>query len=374
MKFASCCLIFRHRASGHAAAVLSVFAAFLAATIALAFIVRIPFASAEAAGGESVPAGQAQGPAAPIARLDGEPISLEDVQAEIAFQIYRRQVDIYSLLKRATEELVEQRLLAREASRRGLTVEELLRTETASDATPVRDEEIDAYIAEHADAAAQPNARERIRYYLNETRKIDRRLQMLADLRKHANFEFLLRPPQQPRVHLSVEGAPARGPAGAPVTLVHFATFSSPRSARSFGYIERLREEFPGKLRWIHRHFPNERDEVGLMAAQLATQAHRKGRFWPLHDRLFALEGRLSPRDLERIASEFDLRPVAPGDTVDLDGVKRDIDAGVHAGITNEPVLFVNGRYFSGTFPYENLRTLVEEELGGAPPGSQSHD
>ena len=43
--------------------------------------------------------------------------------------------------------------------------------------------------------------------------------------------------------------------------------------------------------------------------------------------------------------------------------VKEDIGYGVRIGIQAAPVIFVNGIYFSGTFPYEELKRLVEREL-----------
>jgi protein-disulfide isomerase len=147
---------------------------------------------------------------------------------------------------------------------------------------------------------------------------------------------------------------------------VHFASFSSARSVRGFHYLRRLYDDFPNSLRWAHRNVPSERDELGLAAAQLAVRAQAAGRFWELHDRLYALDGRLSGADLERIASESGLEPVVPGQTADLGAVKRDIDAALRAGIGDESAIFVNGRYFNATFPYEQLHALVAEELAGA--------
>jgi protein-disulfide isomerase len=157
------------------------------------------------------------------------------------------------------------------------------------------------------------------------------------------------------------------------VTLVHFATFSSPLSARSAGYLERLVQEFPGRLRWVHRHYLNDHDETGLLAAEVAVAAAEAGRFWDFHDRLFALEGRLTAADVERVAAavgrDAAARRAAAVEPRYLDAVKRDLDAGNRAAVKREPVIFVNGLYFSGTFPYERVRALVEKELGhGAEP------
>ena len=45
--------------------------------------------------------------------------------------------------------------------------------------------------------------------------------------------------------------------------------------------------------------------------------------------------------------------------------VREDIGTGVRLGVQSAPVIFVNGIYFGGTFPLEDLRALVRRELEG---------
>ncbi len=343
------------------------------------FAVFILLAPAKTAGAEPAEKGDPKAPPAcngtagaeqPLARIGNETISMSDVAPDLAFQIYRRRLDEYVLLKRAAEELAEKRLLEREAQRRGIDVDELLRREVDEKTSPASAAEIDAYLEEHPDAARQPGARERIGLYLSEKRRIERRLAFVGALRDRAGFEFLLRPPEQPRVRIDPGEAPARGPEGAPVTLVHFATFNSVRSARSNAYIERLVRQRPGKIREVFVTLPNQRDEIGLAAAELAVAAARQNRFWQLHDRLFKLGGRISSDALRSVAEQLGLEPIPPGSTKHLTEVKRGIELARHIGVEREPVIFVNGRYYSPTFPYEKLLALVDEELGGSPTSS----
>lgn len=56
-----------------------------------------------------------------------------------------------------------------------------------------------------------------------------------------------------------------------------------------------------------------------------------------------------------------------PGNT--LARIQQHLDAGVKAGVARLPVVFVNGRYFSGTFSHDQLRALVAEELAAAGRG-----
>jgi hypothetical protein len=311
----------------------------------------------------------------PLAVVDGEILYREDVEGAVAFRIYRHEVDIYSLLEAETRRRVEDLLLEREAKRRGSSVEALLEA-VESQAEPVTEEEVDAYLASHPPETVGPpaEARARVRHYLTETRRIERRLALLERLRKDAEVRFLLPRPEPPRTEIDVSGAPARGPEEAPVTIVHFASFGSRRSAQSAERIARLREELPGRIRWIHRNALRDHDERGLLAARLGVVAQDAGRFWELHDRWFASPDALSAEEMEEGALEVGLGPDeiarARTDAEVLRRVKRDLDAARNAGVPREPTLFVNGRYVSGFTPYEELRDIVLEELGETPSQS----
>jgi len=311
-----------------------------------------------------------------IAVLGGRPVYVDDVSANVAFQIYSLKTDIYTILKRETEAIVDQEVLAREAKKQGIPVEELLRRNVDEKVAPVTDTEVETYLKEHPqDAAAGAEAQPRAKFYLSETRKIEKKLAYLSDLRASARYEFLMKPPEEPRTRVATEGAPARGPAAAPITLVHFATFSSTHSAQSAGYIDRLEKEFPGNFRLVFRNFINPYDETGLLCAEVAVAAQAQGKFWELHDRLFALEGKIDDAALRRALKETGLDPAivdrVKSDPAALARLKQDIDAGLRAGVKREPVIFVNGRYFSATFPYDKLRGIVLAELN-APQGRRA--
>jgi len=305
--------------------------------------------------------GSLSGPT-PIARLDGDTIVLDDVGPELALHVYQHQLDVYALLKRETERLVGDRLLAREAKRQNLAVDELIRREVGTPA----DADIDRYLEEHPDAAGWPESRARVASYLSENRRIETRAALVQRLREQAKLEFLIEPPVEPRVRLDLTDVPVRGPENARVTLVHFASFATPLSARSAAQLARLASEFPDRLRFAHRTFLGSGpDEPALAAAELAVAAQRAGKFWEAHDRLFAEEGELTDDALDGIATDLDLERKAVGtDAATRDRLRRDADAGIRVGVQQEPTIFVNGRLLSGTMPYPDLRRAVAAELG----------
>jgi len=145
-------------------------------------------AAHEAAERESpsiAPATKAGAPASSlplVARLDGEAISLQDIAKGLA--VDDELVD---------DKLVDDQLLAREATRRSLSVDDLLQSVEAQ-ASPVDDEDIAAYLTEHPRLRATPNSRERAAHCISLRRRIERRIQFRFSLRRQAKFELPLEP------------------------------------------------------------------------------------------------------------------------------------------------------------------------------------
>jgi protein-disulfide isomerase len=303
-----------------------------------------------------------------IATLDGRPITLSEIEENAAFQIYRLRGSIYSLLQREAREIADRRLLEREAARQGLSVDALLKREVDGKTAPLTERDIDAYLAEHPnEEPGGPEGRARLRAFLGERNRIQRRLDYLAALRGKADYRFLAAPPGRPRVRVETEGAPWRGAADAPVTLVHFAHFSSKACAESALKIHRIMEEFPGRIRWVHRNFLSVQNPEALLAAETAEAAFRQGRFWEYHDAIYALEGAVTADAVRPAAGDGGLDEKRV-DHEQKKGalllrVRDDIGTGVRLGVQAAPVIFVNGIYFGGTFPLEDLKTLVRKEL-----------
>jgi protein-disulfide isomerase len=302
-----------------------------------------------------------------IATLNGEPITLAEVKENVAFQVYRLQGNIYLLLKRETEEIVNQKLLTAEAARRGLTVDELLRKEVEEKVPPLGEKEVDKYLAEQpGDTVNSEQKRNRIRTYLSQRAVAQRRLNFISALRDKADFRFMINPPQHPRTKIDIEGEPWRGNPDAPITLVHFANFNCTLCVETVKMIQRVMDEYPGQIKWVHRNFFGIRDEKALTAAQLGESAHEQGRFWKYHDLMFSLGGDFEMEELQQIFKTAGLNQkiFEEGEKSGrfLLKVKEDIKAASRIGVTGVPVIFVNGLYFGGTFPYDQLIALVIKE------------
>jgi protein-disulfide isomerase len=313
----------------------------------------------------------AAGPAAAdemIATLNGQPIYLSEIEQNSAFQIWRLRSSIHSLLQSEARQIADGRLLSAEAARQGLTVEALLKKEVDAKVPQLTEKDVDDFITANPDQTGKgPGGRDRLKVYLSQKALIERRLDYLASLRDKADYRFLAMAPERPRIKVETEGAPWRGKAQAPVALVHFANFSSRLCVESAEKIRRVMEEFPGQVRWVHLDFFSIQDPDALYAAEMGQAAVEQGTFWEYHDRMMGLQGRVSREAVNGAAETLKINrsrfEAAQREGKYLLRVKEEIGYGARIGIQAAPVIFVNGIYFSGTFPYEDLKRLVEREM-----------
>jgi protein-disulfide isomerase len=94
-------------------------------------------------------------------------------------------------------------------------------------------------------------------------------------------------------VQVPTSGGVSRGPAAAPVTLVEFADFQCPFCARwNLEVLPRLQAKYGEDLRVVFMPYPLSTIHGNASAAAVAAWcAHESGRFWEMHDTLFARQG-----------------------------------------------------------------------------------
>ena len=80
--------------------------------------------------------------------------------------------------------------------------------------------------------------------------------------------------------------------------------FCSPRGARRCKQIE---DEYKGKVRIAFKQFPLPFHDKAHLAAEAALAANEQGKFWQMHDKLFANQQALDRPSLEKYAQELGL-------------------------------------------------------------------
>lgn len=162
-----------------------------------------------------------------------------------------------------------------------------------------------------------------------------------------------------------------RGPAEAKVTLVEYGDFQCPYCGRAESTTRELVRTFGDDLAFVFRHLPLvDVHEHAEQAAEAAEAAGAQGRFWEMHDLLFANQGALEIDDLIGYAEELGL---------DVDRfaedllsrrhairVARDIESADGSGVAGTPTFFINGRRHYGAYDIDSLSAALRLEADPA--------
>lgn len=180
--------------------------------------------------------------------------------------------------------------------------------------------------------------------------------------------------PQPPKlledpVTIRTAGSPVRGAADAPVTLVEFSDFQCPYCSVAVGKLNAVLDAYPGKVKLIFKEFPLDTHSQAALAADAAIAAHQQGKFWQMHDALFAHRKELSRPLIVSLARQVGLdmkRFEADLDSTETKKtVERDIDDGDKAGVEGTPSVFLNGRKYNGSLELPAIKNVIDQELKG---------
>jgi protein-disulfide isomerase len=103
------------------------------------------------------------------------------------------------------------------------------------------------------------------------------------------------------------DNAPSKGPANAPVTVLIWSDFECPYCSRVNPTLEALAKKYPTQLRFVFRHLPLDFHKSAQKAAEASMAAHEQGKFWEMHDLLFANQKALDANSLFSYAKKLKL-------------------------------------------------------------------
>src|SRR5262245_15513585 len=174
--------------------------------------------------------------------------------------------------------------------------------------------------------------------------------------------------PDANRIHtVKTSGAIAKGPEGAPVTIVEFSDFQCPYCAKVAPTVKQIEDTYKDRVRIVWKHLPLSIHKDAVNAAMAAEAAGKQGKFWEFHDRLFADRTKLGPEDLKQHARELRLDMNRFEADISSGADKKKIDADVAEAealrIQGTPGIFINGRFVEGAQPYEVFAKIIDEEL-----------
>ena len=157
----------------------------------------------------------------------------------------------------------------------------------------------------------------------------------------------------------------ARGAPTAPVTLLMYGAYECPHCVEANKIVKEIESRSGERLRFVFRHFPRTNVHPHAeAAAEVSEAAGEQGKFWEMHDTLFAHFNRLDGEhlvqyakelglDMERFEQAINHRTFAPR-------VQEDFRSGEQSGVRATPTFFINGTRHRGAWDVNALLKAID--------------
>ena len=174
------------------------------------------------------------------------------------------------------------------------------------------------------------------------------------------------------------EGDPVLGDAKAPLTLVEFTDYQCPFCRKFFANtLSKIKEKYidTGKVRLVLKDLPLGFHAKARPAARAAHCAGEQGKFWDMHDALFAGGGRLDRQDFVRYAEKIGIEDFPFQECLESDRYNKELDQDVadagKASINGTPGFVlgkttdneIEGTLISGAQPFASFDRAIQKLL-----------
>ncbi|HVV43873.1 MAG TPA: DsbA family protein [Bryobacteraceae bacterium] len=168
-------------------------------------------------------------------------------------------------------------------------------------------------------------------------------------------------------VKISLAGDPIKGPANARVTIVEFSDFQCPFCTKAVADEKEILRRFPKDVRLVYKQFPLDSHADAEFGAEAALAAQAQGKFWEMHDLLYAGFPNLARKTVLGYAKELNLNMKQFISDLDSHKFRTRVFAeeqeGEAAGVGGTPTFFFNGRKYNGIFDVATVEPLIRKEL-----------
>ena len=180
---------------------------------------------------------------------------------------------------------------------------------------------------------------------------------------------------------ITVADAPFLGDADAPVTLVEFTDYQCPFCKRhTAGVMKQLVKDYveTGKVKYVLREFPiASLHPKSAKGSEAALCAGDQGKYWEMHDLLFANARLMAPEDLKQHGATLGLDQAAFDACLDeakyAAQIQASLQEGIKAGVRGTPSFFIGKtdpanpgkikatKFVRGAQPFEVFQKNIDE-------------
>ncbi len=168
-------------------------------------------------------------------------------------------------------------------------------------------------------------------------------------------------------ITISTVGAPVLGPATAKITIVEYSDFQCPYCSKAVLEMKEVMRQMPKDVKLVFKQFPLDSHSQAQFGAEASLAAQAQGKFWEMHDLLYAGFPDVSRNrvmgyarqlnlDLKRFTAEVDSHKYKAR-------VQKEEQAGEASGVSGTPSFFFNGRKYNGVFTAAAVVPLLRKEF-----------
>lgn len=161
------------------------------------------------------------------------------------------------------------------------------------------------------------------------------------------------------------------GPDDAPLTIIEFADFACPYCAKAHKIAKKITDKYPDKVKFVYRDLPLHETSIDLGLA--ARCAGEQGKFWEMHDQLFANQSSLTTITPEFKTTIYDLAGTLGINASLFDkcfterkytsNIALDLEDAITLKIEGTPAWFINGRVMTGYLEDSAFITMMDNYL-----------
>jgi protein-disulfide isomerase len=131
--------------------------------------------------------------------------------------------------------------------------------------------------------------------------------------------------------------------------------------------VDQVLKAYPKDVKFVYKEFPlTSIHRNALNAARAAVAAQKQGKFWEMHDKIFANQRALSPDNLKQYAQEIGLDVPKFEKDMTSPEVQKQIDDDMKLAqegqVRGTPTLFLNGKRVMNR-SFEGLKEMIDQAL-----------
>lgn len=310
-----------------------------------------------------------------VGTLDGKPILVKDLgtDAETAEKrsLHEYCDAVYAARNDALDGYVTRELVRKAATAAGVPEDMWLRAEVDKRNPRPSDEQVRAFYEERKRPDAPPLelVKDQVVQAMQSEQAERVAREVINELRAKAAITRAFPDVRSPPRDVTLAAHTARkGGTGDKVRVVEFADFQCPYCSMAAATVKELSARYGDKVEFAYRHFPLRSIHPDAQrAGEYAQCAQEQGRFWEMHDRLYADQQNLGEDALKKAATDVGLDAakleacIASGRGTTQ--VNDDYAKGEELGVRGTPSFFINGRQHNGPATPEGLAAVIDAEL-----------